>query len=215
MRKVFILFVITVLAVACSSKQQVAESISTKGEVEELYTLMTGKFSSAVQAKNDSDYYEISLIMYPIWEKDADIKWLYVEQAVASMADKPYRQRVYRVSALGNGKFESKVYELPKPEDFVFSWKDGKAFEQLSESDLIERQGCAIILEKNAEGCFEGSTNKDDCKSDFRGAAYASSIVSVCSDQLVSWDQGWNDNDEQVWGAVKGGYQFDKLEGFK
>jgi len=188
--------------------------VEKKSDLDLLTEMMKGKFSSAQQAKNDTDYFVISLVMYPIWEEDQNYKWLYVEQAVASMPDKPYRQRVYRVSNMGKKKFESKVFELPNPEKFVFSWKDPTIYKTLKPNDLIERTGCAIILKKTKEGCFEGSTNKRDCVSDFRGASYASSIVSVCPTQLVSWDQGWNAEDEQVWGAEKGGYQFDKLESF-
>jgi hypothetical protein len=25
---------------------------------------------------------------------------------------------------------------------------------------------------------------------------------------MISWDQGWNDQGVQVWGAEKGGYEF-------
>ena len=60
---------------------------------------MTGSFSSAAQAEADSAYYDIRLEMAPIWTDRDDAAWLYAEQAVAGMTDRPYRQRVYKVTA--------------------------------------------------------------------------------------------------------------------
>jgi hypothetical protein len=41
-----------------------------------------------------------------------------------------------------------------------------------------------------------------------RGASYATSKVTIEEGLIISWDQGFNEEDEQVWGAVKGGYEF-------
>ena len=49
------------------------------------------------------------------------------------------------------------------------------------------------------------------CPSDRKGAAYATSEVTITENELISWDRGYNDKDEQVWGAEKGGYHFLKI----
>ena len=36
--------------------------------------------------------------------------------------------------------------------------------------------------------------------------------MTLTEDLLQSWDQGFNSNDYQVWGAVKGPYDFDRLD---
>lgn len=51
------------------------------------------------------------------------------------------------------------------------------------------------------------------CPSDRKGAAYATSEVTITPERLLSWDRGYNEKDEQVWGAEKGGYEFVKLKG--
>ncbi|WP_188926788.1 CpcT/CpeT family chromophore lyase [Shewanella algicola] len=34
----------------------------------------------------------------------------------------------------------------------------------------------------------------------------------MTKDKIVSWDRGFDSNDQQVWGAVKGGYEFIKAQ---
>jgi len=199
---------ITILIIAvCSFKVY-----SKDAELDKLFNLMVGTFSSEEQSKTDSSYYHINLVMHPIWDSNGDTKWLYVEQAVASSLKRPYRQRIYRVTRTGDNTFESCVFEIDKPERFIHGWENKEVFKDISPDNLIDREGCAVFLSKNEEACYSGSTNEKDCKSDFRGAVYATSIVTVCSDKIISWDQGWNSSDEQVWGAEKAGYIFDRIK---
>ena len=177
-----------------------------------LTDLMTGTFSSQKQSETDSAFYSINLVMYPIWNESKKVKWLYVEQAVSSALDKPYRQRVYRLKKVKKGVFESKVYELPHPGDYIQSWKNPDLFNQINADSLIERSGCSVFLKKGSGNCFSGSTDGRSCLSTLRGATYATSKVEVCPGVIMSWDQGWDATGEQVWGAVKGGYIFDKIE---
>ena len=73
-------------------------------DLETLVKYMQGGFTSAAQASVDTNYYDISLHMARIWTARTDGYWLYVEQAVTKMLDKPYRQRVYHVVHQADGK---------------------------------------------------------------------------------------------------------------
>ena len=42
----------------------------------------------------------------------------------------------------------------------------------------------------------------------YERASYATSIVETTDSMILSWDQGWDSNDQQVWGAVDGAYIF-------
>lgn len=195
-------------------QQPTAAGEPTKADLERLATLvgyMAGSFDSGEQAKADPTYFDIRLHMTPIWTADgSNARWLYVEQAMANQLAKPYRQRVYRVSALGGGRFTSEVYELPgDPLAFAGSWKNPDAFANLKPDMLTARDGCVINLAEKKES-FVGSTNAQDCVSTLRGAAYATSEVVISADQLVSWDRGFDAQGKQVWGATKGGYVFRK-----
>ena len=58
---------------------------------------------------------------------------------------------------------------------------------------------------------FRVSTKDRDCISNLRGASYATSEVTIKNDRIFSWDRGLDTNDDQVWGAEKGGYIFLKI----
>jgi CpeT/CpcT family (DUF1001) len=203
-RLTFVLSVILSLHACTASKQ--GESGSAK-DLDRLVSYMQGSFNSSAQAKRDTNYFDISLEMRPIWPKRKDAHWLYVEQAVTALKGKPYRQRVYRVSARSDGSFISEVYTLPDEASFVGAYATVEKFDALNPDQLVLRNGCGVILRKEGDG-FKGATEGDGCESNLRGAKYASSKVEIASDRILSWDQGFDAAGKQVWGATLGGYEF-------
>lgn len=179
--------------------------------MERLGQYMMGSFNSAAQAERDSNYYDITLHMYPIWEGKQG-KWMYVEQAVTQAQERPYRQRLYELVKVDANTFESRVYTLAEPKKFIGAWKTPSLFDGLSEGDYTLKAGCEVVLKKQADGTYSGSTGEKSCPSELRGASYATSKVTVHADKIVSWDQGFNADGEQVWGATLGGYEFVKLK---
>jgi CpeT protein len=173
---------------------------------------MSGTFDSKLQADTDSDYFEIHLNMKPIWKQKKDGVWLYVEQAMASALEKPYRQRVYHVYKENDSTIVSHVYTIKNPLRFAGQWKSDNPLQDLSVDSLEDRKGCSIYLTKTSDGKYVGSTKEKDCESNLRGAAYATSKVTISSGILESWDQGFDVDAKQVWGATKGGYKFVKKE---
>lgn len=177
-----------------------------------LVALMSGTFSSKQQSLADEQYFHISLKMMPIWPAHPVGKWLYVEQAVGSQPNKPYRQRVYHVTALADGRFSSAVYELPDPKAVIGAYDNPTLLEGLTAQDLKIRTGCAVILSAKAADVFSGSTQEKACLSSLRGATYATSKVEIYPARISSWDQGFDAADVQVWGATAGPYVFDRIE---
>ena len=177
-------------------------------EIRKLKNMMTGTFNSAEQASVDSAYYDITLQMYPIWQ-DRPGHWLYVEQAVSQYKHQPYRQRIYHLQETEDGGFVSDVYEIKEAERFVGKWRDPSFFDGFSNAILKERDGCGVYLKAKLNG-YAGSTGDSTCKSNLRGATYARSQVTINPGVLESWDQGFDDEGNQVWGAVKGPYIFKK-----
>jgi len=176
-----------------------------------LVKMMEGSFSSEDQSKNDSDYFDIRLHMKRIWRARTDGKWLYVEQATALEQDKPYRQRVYRITNTYEGRFESEVFTLNAPLRFSGEWKKENPLSELTPDSLDIREGCAVTLTLMNDGGYEGSTRGKGCSSDLRGAKYATSEVKLSQDCIISLDRGFDENDNQVWGAIKGGYIFKRI----
>ncbi|MFC1848782.1 chromophore lyase CpcT/CpeT [candidate division CSSED10-310 bacterium] len=183
-------------------------------DLKKLVSWMTGSFSSQEQAQTDHDFLDIRLKMVKIWPNRQDGYWLYVEQALATKQERPYRQRVYHVTIQDNATFESAVYTLEDPLQYAGEWQKRKPLAALTPESLIIRKGCSIILKKEGDEAFAGSTQEKDCVSTLRGAEYATSEVRITPTELVSWDRGFDHNDIQVWGAETGGYIFKKIEDF-
>ena len=196
-----------ILLAGCATTRTAETSIS-KG-LAALREAMTGTFDSSAQAAADSSYYDISLRMFPIWQDRAGT-WLYVEQAVSDTPDRPYRQRVYELRELGDDRFASVVYSLNNQDDAVGKWASPDWFDQFSTDMLEERAGCTVFLTQLGRGRYAGSTEANNCQSSLRGASYATSEVVISKDKIGSWDRGWNEAEEQVWGATEGGYIFER-----
>ncbi|MEM7186827.1 MAG: chromophore lyase CpcT/CpeT, partial [Bacteroidota bacterium] len=94
---------------------------------------------------------------------------------------------------------------------WIGKWRTPEAFDSISPNDLELREGCAVILQRVGDQHFAGQTNSDRCKSTLRGASYATSKVTILSDRIESWDQGFDSEGVQVWGAEQGGYVFDRI----
>jgi hypothetical protein len=181
-----------------------------KKDLEILADWMCGSFNSEEQSLQDSTYYHISLEMHRIWENHSDGFWIYVEQAVAETKDKPYRQRIYQIIEF-DGDFKSIIYSIPNAENYAGGYKDISKFNSLTPSQLDIREGCEVIIKRKDENTFIGSTTDDNCLSTLRGAVFATTKVVITENSMMTWDQGFNSNHEQVWGAVKGGYIFNKV----
>lgn len=200
-------FVALALAALLSPVAAAADS-----ELELLSHWMTGSFSSEAQATEDADFHHIVLHMVRIWPDSPDGVWLYVEQAAAEASDRPYRQRVYHLRRVGEDVFASSVFTFAEPLTRAGAWQQESPLADLSPADLEERDGCTIYLKRRADGAFEGSTLGRLCTSTLRGSTWASSEVVIKADGLVSWDRGWGDAGEQIWGAEKAGYRFDRIQ---
>lgn len=184
------------------------KSLINEAPEDVLYAMMQGSFDSSEQAAQDSSYFDITLHMYPIWPTATDGKWLYVEQSVTSMQDKPYRQRIYKVVPGEVGTIASYVYTIKDDSLYIGKWSEPAFFTDKSRDILSIREGCEVLMLKGTNGTFVGSTVSQNCKSTLRGASYATSKVVVEDGLVTSWDQGFDAAGEQVWGAEKGPYIF-------
>lgn len=208
------------LLVSCNSKTgpiTKTEVVPTgKDKFNQLITLMQGSFSSLAQHEADPEnFYHVHLHIYQIWEGEEDAIWLYVEQAIDKMQEDPYRQRVYKLSQLGFNSFLSETYSIPNDDRFIWSWKelakgnDQPLFIDLDPLDLTLRKGCGVYLSQDEAGVFSGRTRNRSCTSTREDTEYVNSEVSIGTSFIKSLDQGFDAQDEKVWGADSA-YQFDR-----
>lgn len=206
MKKLFLLVLLSVFIIGCNcSKSSVSQKDSS--ELKELVSIMQGQYSSEAHSKRDTSYFNISLRMVPIWKNKGH--FLYVEQAMFSKQEKPYRVRIYKITQNGD-QFISQIHTLKDEKAWIGKWKTPEAFDALTENDIELKQGCEVVLKRVGKNKFSGKTGDKTCPSELRGASYATSIVTVTENEILSWDQGFDKNGKQVWGAENGGYEFVK-----
>lgn len=202
---IILLFLISLISTSIFAQNK----IENDQELLNLSSYMIGSYSSIEQSKADTNFFDIHLQMVRIWEDRDDAIWLYVEQAASWALQKPYRQRVYKVTRSEDDSFESTVFTFEKPLRFAGKYTEPTAFDVLTPDSLEEREGCSIFLHKTESG-YSGSTVKRNCVSNLRGATYATSEVIIESKVLNSWDRGFDADGKQVWGAETGPYIFKK-----
>jgi CpeT/CpcT family (DUF1001) len=194
------------LLLACATtKSLTAPSTAT---ADKLNTLLIGTFDSAAQAAaNSEDYKPIQLAICQISAPTLGPRVLYVEQAMQTMLDKPYRQRLYVIEPGTDASTAvSRVLELKAPPSAVGLCAKAER-PVFTAADAEEKVGCAVTLTWNGRD-FVGSTQGSQCPSSLRGARYATSEVTLNEAGLTSWDRGYDEKGVQVWGAEKGPYLF-------
>ena len=195
-----------------SEKEPLTEPEIQKDIVfDELITMMTGSFNSERQATIDTNYRDITLHMYPIWP-EREGKWMYIEQSLTENQEEPYRQRIYKFSRENDSNIRSDIYTIPNAGLWACKWHTPEFFDRLLIESLEQRNGCEVLIIKTPENTFIGKTNDKSCTSELSGALYATSEVVISEKQIMTWDRGFNKEDSLVWGAKKGGYEFDKLQ---
>lgn len=206
----FLLLLAVVTLFSCKDKNQNTEETTKPSHLPELFTLMQGSFDSETQSQVDSTYFNISLHMYPIWKDKGH--FLYVEQAISSKQNKPYRQRIYEVKQLNDSMYSSAIYTIENDSLWIGKWKTPEAFDKLTMDHVSKKEGCEVVLQRLDQYYFKGETGEKTCESSLYGASYATSEVEILEDKIISWDRGFDDNDAHIWGAKKGGYIFNKID---
>ena len=204
-KNILLLLVFTFLTCCKTSK----ETTSQKNDFNELFTLMQGSFTSEKHSQENKEYYNISMHLVAIWKDKGN--YLYVEQALNENQLKPYRQRIYKVYQKDNNTFISEVYTLPNESDWVGKWTNPEAFDKLELTSISLKEGCEVVIRKE-NNVFKGRTGFKTCPSELKGASYATSEVTILPTQLISWDRGFDKDNNYIWGAKNGGYIFDRIE---
>lgn len=180
------------------------------GAAEEVATLLSGTFDSKAQAESDPKAFKaVRLVTVRVPRSRLGDPVLYVEQALLSTPNKPYRQRFYRLEETADGGVVSRVFEPKDPLAVSGKWRDPSDLALFGEGDVTERVGCAVRLKKTPEG-WSGGTEGKNCPSALAGARYAESDVRLYPDRVETWDRGFDVNDEQVWGSEKRPYLFER-----
>lgn len=186
-----------------TDETDVGESLEAK-----LHRYLTGDFSSEAQSTSNPAYFDIRMSICPMEAPSLGALVLYVEQAQAENLGSPYRQRLYLIEAGAEADTAiSRIYTFNNPAAAVGACADASKLP--SADGAVEKEGCAVTMTWDGSR-WTGGTTGEDCPTT-QGGDYATSEIVITDDQLTSWDRGFFDNGDQAWGAVGGGYEFDRL----
>ena len=168
---------------------------------------ITGTFSTAEQHKEDSTFDDVRVYTKLIRKDINNIYWVYTEQGETKNY-KPYRQRIYQIALVDN-LIKLRIYYIKNQEKF--SYFNPKSIQSITLKDIYLKPGCDLDIQWVGDGVYGGKTEDKKCIATFRGSTYTTSEFMIYEDAVHSWERGWNDKDEQVWGSSKGYYIYQKI----
>lgn len=181
----------------------------TSADFDQLVEWITGEFSSADQAKDDTSFKDFTLKMTEIWPDAPTGAWIYVEQSLASTPTKPESQRIYFISEINDSQFSIDLYAIPGEEKFVGAWKSPEKFDGMTAFDLKYQNGCTAYL--NYDGFqYAGITNEGSCKNNLNGSEYSTTQITLLPNEIRIWEKGFDTDGNQAWGPLDAPYSFKK-----
>ena len=164
---------------------------------------ITGVFSTYEQHLSDTTFDNV-VVLTNLIRKDADrTQWIYTEQGEAKNY-KPYRKRVYELKLIEDVILQ-RIYYIK--DEGRFSYLNSKS---ITEADIYLKDGCDIWIRIDDDGNYNGNTDGKNCIATFRGSSYVTTDFWVYKKKVLSWERGWDLNDNQRWGSTKGYYIFKK-----
>lgn len=134
----------------------------------------------------------------------------YGEQAYNYALNRPYRQFVLDViEEEPDRKYRLKNYEVKNPSKFV----ECKNIDQITDDDLIPRDGCDVVFERSHERSFRGKIDSCECWVDWRGTkTYLRNDIMLTDTEYWVVDEGLDaTTNEKVWGSDWGHLKFARL----
>jgi len=100
--------------------------------LDEFVAAQTGSFDSSLQAKHDARYDVAVWHIAEIWRDGATPeRWIYTESWLKD-AERPYMQRISRLSASADGSIVARRYTIPDAARFVGAWQAPERLDALS-----------------------------------------------------------------------------------
>ena len=174
----------------------------------EVAEFLSGTMVSTVVRENEPTVtVEMTTCPIAVEGKDNAI-YLYQEQGIIPNLNQPYRQRILELTA-SEANEELVLSRSFKPDNLeaFINYCDRKGRTVLAQ-DLGE-EVCTVTLQPYFN-VYLGRTPSEGCPSELRGAVKVSNRIILHPDGMDTWDRGYNEEGEKVWGAEDKPYRFVK-----
>jgi len=193
----------------------------------ELITLasyMAGQFDNQQQALADPVWYvHLHLWQRPIPLFGEDSLTLFAEQAPITNLDRPYRQRIIRLSPSDQPATGLKVqyYQIKDPDAVRGAGSHPELLKQITCEEITVLPDCRLNVQMHQIGYnhYEFTTTPASdrpCRFSYQGNTYQVSLgFDVTANEFRSYDKGIDPNTgKATWGALLGPFQFSKRQDF-
>jgi len=165
---------------------------------------ISGVFWTKEQHSKDSTFDNV-IVRTNLIRIDSDgTYWVYTEQGEFENYI-PYRKRVYELK-LVEDVIHQRIYYIKNETNFSYL-----NYKSITNDDIFLKEGCDIQIRYNGRGVYNGSTDGNGCVATFRGSSYVTTDFWVKRNQVGSWERGWSNDGDQVWGSQRGYYIYKKI----
>ena len=205
MKNFSLLFLSVILVASCD------EVRNRDSEIEEFTNAITGTFSSEDQSKKEMGYTNLTLVNTRIWE-DRPGYWIYSENFLTDQPSKVFLQRIINIERIDSITLKTTRYTLRKPDTYKNAWKNTDIFYTINKEDLIPKVGCEMYYSKKTSTIYHGQSKPKSCLSELENVSFIMSNIVLSEDKISVWVKGYNDSGKQIWGKIKGPYQYIRLK---
>lgn len=183
-------------------------------QVEEVAAHLVGVMDTATQATNNAEKVEVRMTTCRVSLAEtnssintSDAIFLYQEQALAQSLDKPYRQRFLRLAPSANNRaIESQSLKPINSQSWIGFCNQPQEQRIVSISTIVDAN-CSVFL-LPVEDIYVGKTQPGGCPTNFRGAVTITNTIILHSEGMDTWDRGFDEQGNQIWGAQNEAYQY-------
>ena len=196
------LFATTVLALPINHRDAVVEHLE-------------GKMTASV-VKEDSTTIQVQMTTCRVRVAgEHNSIFLYQEQGLVGKLDRPYRQRFLEITTEEDTKDTENtdselVYSLSYKPENLSQWVnfcDRDLVKRVASQEQLGKLVCRVTL-KPLLNVYAGKTASGGCPATFRGAVKITNRIVLHQEGMDTWDRGFDESVNQVWGARDRAYQF-------
>ncbi|XP_051136033.1 chromophore lyase CRL, chloroplastic [Andrographis paniculata] len=175
------------------------------------------KFSREQASRDPENYFNLRWLSCPAAEMVDGSRVLYFEQAFWRSPHKPFRQRFFMVEPCSKEmKCDVKLstYAIRDSEEyrnFCDRSKDQRPQPEEVIGDIAEHLTTVYLkrCDRGKRCLYEGSTPADGFPNNWNGASTCTSDITILkNNEIHSWDRGYDEEGNQVWGVKGGPYEF-------
>ncbi|CAA0827318.1 Chromophore lyase CRL- chloroplastic [Striga hermonthica] len=170
------------------------------------------KFSGEQAARDPDNDFNLRWLSCPAAEMADGSGFFFLGQAFSRTPRKPFRQLKLMINPWLTGQLSTyAVRDSEEYKNFCDRRKDQRPQPEEVYEDIAEHL-TTIYLKRCDRGkrcLYEGSTPPDGFPNTWNGASICKSELTVLKNsEIHTWDRGYDENGNQIWGGKDGPYEF-------